>query len=179
MGGATGFEAEIVLPKKDGRRLWAGILSRDTVALKFMVAHPAADREWFEPAVTGILRSLRFLDRATGVPVHPSGMPLPNDAREIDPSLALLDPSGLEGWTVFETPHSMAGLQAFYWREAPAHGWQIDHFEPYLGTGDTGLARASMQREGQRIALGLVPSRGETSSRPWLGRIAFKTVRGT
>src|SRR5512147_2380879 len=40
MGGATGLEAEIVLPTKSSRRLWTGILSKDLTVLHFLVTHP-------------------------------------------------------------------------------------------------------------------------------------------
>ncbi|HET9915114.1 MAG TPA: hypothetical protein VFQ13_24700, partial [Anaerolineales bacterium] len=49
LGDATGLEAEIVLPKKDNRRLWTGILMRDFRVLHFMVSHPKKVREQFEP----------------------------------------------------------------------------------------------------------------------------------
>ena len=47
LGDATGLEAEIVLPKKDNRRLWTGILMHDFRVLHFMVTHPKEIREEF------------------------------------------------------------------------------------------------------------------------------------
>ena len=79
MAGASGFEAEIAMSKKEEKRLWVGILSREATVFKFMVVHPMQDRPWFEPAVTEILKSLQFVDRVHGVQVHESGLPLPPD----------------------------------------------------------------------------------------------------
>ncbi len=177
MGGGSGFEAEIALPKKDGRRLWVGILTRGTLALKFMVVHPMEDRASFEPAVTQALRSLHLLDRVTAARLHPSGIPLPPDCREIDPAAVLTDTLDPERWSAFETPHSMGGLQAFYWREAQARGWEIEAFEPFPGDGELGFARASLRREGQQAALGLIPYPAGQAGQPWLGRIAFRLAQ--
>jgi hypothetical protein len=177
MGGGFGFEAEIALPKKDGRRLWVGILTRATLALKFMVVHPMEDRAAFEPQVTQVLKSLQFLDRAAGVRLHPSGMPLPPDCREIDPAALLTETPDAGRWTAFETPHSMGGLQAFYWREPQAHGWEIEAFEPFPGDGELGFARAGLRRGGLQAALGLIPFPAGKDDEPLLGRIAFRITR--
>src|SRR5512144_2991375 len=60
LGDAVGLEAEIVMPKKDNRRLWTGILMHDFRVLHFMVTHPKETREAFEPEVTKVISSLRF-----------------------------------------------------------------------------------------------------------------------
>ena len=174
MAGASGFEAEIAMPKKEERRLWVGILSREATVLKFMVAHPTQDRPWFEPAVTEILKSLQFVDRVQGIRFHESGLPLPPDCRRIDPALALNDILEPEKWRVFECPHSLGGLHAFYLREAPAHGWQIETFESISGEPDTGFSRVRLRRDEKVIALGLLPYRPRHADETVLGRIAIK-----
>ena len=58
MGGASGIEAEIVLPKKDNRRLWTGILERNLIVLHFVVIHMKEERSSFEPLATQVISSL-------------------------------------------------------------------------------------------------------------------------
>ncbi len=174
LAGAPGFEAEIVLPKKEQRRLWVGFLSRDTTLLEFMVAHPLDERPWFEPQVTTILKSLRFPERVEGVAIHESGVPLPQDCVEVDPTEVLKDISDPALWQVFESPHSIGGLQAFYQREASHYGWTIETFQPFPGNHDLGFARLRL-RQGERLAaLGLLPYQRDPSDPDLLGRIAFK-----
>lgn len=174
MGGAVGYEAEIVMPKKTENRLWAGFLARDWLVLKIMVAHPIEDRPWFEPIVTECLKSLSFPNHTDGVIVHESGAPLPSSCRPIDPSEALADLSDPGTWKVFETPHPFTGLHAFYAREAPAHGWQLEAFESFPGTNDPGFSRARLRKDQVVVGLGLLAYRPEAGAPTWLGRIALK-----
>lgn len=174
LAGAEGFEAEIVLPKKEHNRLWAGFLSRGTILLEFMVAHPLNDRSWFEPQVTAILKSLHFAAHVDGITVHECGIPLPPDCLEVDPTEVLTDISDPAMWQVFETPHSIGGLQAFYLREAPHYGWTIETFQPFPGDHDLGFARLGLCREERLIALGLLPYRGHQLERDLPGLIAVQ-----
>jgi hypothetical protein len=174
MGGGSGYEAEIVLPKRADKRLWVGVLARELVLLKIMVAHPKEDRPWFEPLVTASLKSLLFLDRAEGVPLHETGIPLPPGCQEIDPTEALIDLPDPNAWRVFESPHSFVSLHAFYAREAPAHGWLIESFESFPNERDPGFSRVRLSKEGRALALGLLPYRRDLEPPVWLGRIAVK-----
>jgi hypothetical protein len=174
MAGASGFEAEVAMPKKEEKRLWVGFLSREATVLKFMVVHPMQDRPWFEPAATGILTSLKFVDHTQGIQVHESGLPLPPDCRRIEPAVALNDISEPEKWRVFESPHSLGGLHAFYLREAPAHGWQIETFESISDETDSGFSRIRLRRGEKVIALGLLPYLPRPADETVLGRIAIK-----
>lgn len=174
MGGGAGHEAEIVLPKKAEKRLWVGFLARGLVLLKIMVAHPLEDRPWFEPLVSEILKGLLFLDRAEGVPVHESGIPVPAGCREIDPAEVLSNLPEPSAWRVFETPHSFNGLHAFYTREAPAHGWQLELLESLPHEHGPGFSRMRLSKGDRVLALGLLPYRREPADPGWLGRIAIK-----
>jgi hypothetical protein len=174
MGGGVGYEAEIVLPQKAEQRLWVGFLSREWMLLKIMVAHPMEDRSWFEPAATAALKSLLLLDHVHGVPLHESGIPLPAACQEIDPAEALVELPEPHSWRVYESPHSFGGLHAFYAREAPSHGWQIEAFETLPNAYDPGFSRLSLHKGSQILALGLLPYRRNPEETNWLGRIAIK-----
>ncbi len=173
LAGATGYEAEIVLPKKEQNRLWVGFLSRGAILLEFMVAHPLEERPWFEPQVTDLLKSLTFSGHVDDLAVHESGIPLPPDCKPIDPTEILKDIPDPARWQTFDSPHSMGGLQAFYAREAPHYGWTIETFQPFPGQHDLGFARLGLRQDDRLIALGLIPYQGDTDL---LGRIAFKTA---
>jgi hypothetical protein len=176
MGGGSGYEAEIVLPKKADTRLWVGVLARELVLLKLMVAHPVEDRPWFEPQVTELLRSLRILNQVDGVPVDKTGIPVPPDCHEIEPAEALSDLPDPKAWRVLESPHSFEGLHAFYAREAPAHGWQIESFESFPNQRDPGFSRVRLSKDERVLALGLLPYREDPATAGWLGRIAIKAA---
>jgi hypothetical protein len=89
MGGAAGFEAEIVLPKRDDRRLWVGMLGYGFVLVQLMVVHPIVDREWFEPAATEIIKSLRFPLKMDGIPRIMKGFQShPSTKQSIPPPLS-------------------------------------------------------------------------------------------
>jgi hypothetical protein len=176
LAGASGFEAEIVLPKKEQSRLWVGFLSRETTLLEFMVAHPLEERSWFEPQVTEILKSLHFSEHVDGLAVHEWGIPLPPDCEPIEPTEILKDIPDPTAWQTFDSPHSIGGLQAFYAREAPHYGWTIETFQPFPGQHTLGFARLRL-RQGERLmALGLLPYQHAPSDPELLGRIAFKTA---
>jgi hypothetical protein len=173
VGPAAGLEAEIVLPKKTSDRLWLGVLSHDLVVLKVLVSHPLARRADFEPQATAVLRSLRFLKGVEGLTPHPRGLPLPPNCTRL-PAAEVLADLGTEGsWEAFETPHSMGAVQAFYWREAPAAGWEITSFQPFPGEHPHPFARVGLRKGGQVVALGILPqARGPGDSSP-RGRLAM------
>ena len=75
MGGATGLEAEIALPKESKLRLWSGVLARDFLMLHFMVTHAKEERAHFEPLVTKLIASLRFVPAIDGLAVDPLSGP--------------------------------------------------------------------------------------------------------
>ena len=157
IGPAAGLEAEIALPKKESNRLWLGILSHDLVVLKFLVSHPLARRADFEPQGTAILRSLRLLNGVGGLSFHPSGLPLPPECTPLPTDEVIADIGAEGSWEAFETPHSMGAVQAFYWREAPAAGWEITSFQPYPGDHPHPFARVGLRKSSKVMALGILP----------------------
>ena len=113
MGGANGFEAEIQMPKRKNRRLWAGLLARDTIILHFMVSHPKEERANFEPQATQIISSLRFLEQVNNIPTNDEQLPLPPDYNPVDPATLVSDINTGERWQAYTGTSDLGALQAF------------------------------------------------------------------
>ncbi len=157
MGGAQGFEAEIQLPKKVNRRLWAGILARGTTVLHLMVSHPREERSVFEPPATKIISSLRFLKKAPRVPVNENHLPLPPNYLPVSPSNLVPDASDDELWQAYDGKSDLGALQAFYFRELPVYGWEIQEFIPFPNQVDVSFARLRIQKGELLATLGILP----------------------
>ena len=114
MGGASGVEAEILLPKKDERRLWTGILERGLTVLYFVVLHLKEERDQFEPLATQIISSLRFPAELEGVLTNEDGLPLPPGYSPIQPQSILEDIADATQWRAYDGKSGIDGLQAFY-----------------------------------------------------------------
>jgi hypothetical protein len=169
LGEAVGLEAEILLPKKDNRRLWTGILMRDFRVLHFMVTHPKEVRDKFEPVATKIISSLRFLNRILDIKVSREGVPLPPDYSPVDPQTILADIPDPQNWRAYSGKAGIGALQAFYLREIPVHNWEMEEYVPFPSSSDLGFARLQLRRDRLKIMLGLMPydaSGTVTSSSP-------------
>lgn len=174
MGGGTGFEAEIVLPKRDNKRLWAGILMRDFIVLKFAVVHLKEDRSWFEPLATQVISSLRFLNRVYGVLVTKEGLPLPPGYTPTEPTLVINDISDLNKWRAYDGTNGVDALQAFYLRELPIHDWAVEEYAPFPSDAGLGFARLRLSKHQQKATLGLLPFSQEAITASSPGKIAVK-----
>ena len=174
MAGATGLEAEIVLPKKDNRRLWTGILERNFTVLHFVVLHLKEERAEFEPQATKIISSLRFPAEMFGVLTTEDGLPLPPDYMPIPPQEALNDISDPTSWRAYHGQDGIDALQAFYLREAPNYGWTVQEYAPFPSPTELGFARLKLEKGGKLITLGILPygNEGKSASRP--ARLVFK-----
>jgi hypothetical protein len=172
MGGGRGYEAEIVLPKKQNQRLWTGILSYGLTILHLMAAHPLDHRDWFQPLATQIVTSLRFLSKMTKLETTVAGIPLPPDYISTDPTTLLRDITGQLGWQAFKGHASPGALQAFYLRELPPLGWEITEYVPYPGKSNLNFARFKLHKENQTATLAILPSEGKESH----GNIVIKNV---
>jgi len=170
MGGAVGFEAEIQLPKKVNRRLWAGILARETIILHFMVSHPRDERADFEPQATKIISSLRFLESVEGFAISADNLPLPPHYQAIDPATLVPDARNEESWQAYDGKSDIGALQAFYYRELPQYGWEISEFIPFPNQVEIGFARLRIHKDNISATLGILPTR---EKKP-LGRIVVK-----
>jgi hypothetical protein len=161
MGGANGFEAEILLPKRQNRRLWAGILARDTTILHFMVSHPKEERASFEPQATQIISSLHFVKQVNGITVNEENLPLPPDYLAEDPVKFLPDIKSDERWKAYTGTSDIGALQAFYYRELPNYGWEISEFIPSPNQVKLGFARIRIHRNDLTATLGILPAAGK------------------
>ncbi len=170
MGGANGFEAEIQLPQKINRRLWAGILARDTTILHFMVSHKKTERADFEPHATQIISSLRFLEHVEGLTANAHNLPLLPNYQPVAPPSLVPDVKEDEGWEAYDGESELAALQAFYYRELPQYGWEISEFIPFPNQVDVNFARIRIHKEGTSATLGILPF-GEKNL---IGKIVFK-----
>lgn len=189
IGDATGLEAEIVLPKKDNRRLWTGVLVRDFRVLHFMVTHPRDARAQFEPVTTKIIASLRFPNRFELSQTSPEGLPLPPGYIPVEPQSILADIPDPQSWRGYtgnagtstgfrhaQPVSSVGALQAFYLRELPRYGWKIEEYVPFPGPSELGFARFRLRRDNLHITLGLMPyEAAETGVTLSLANLVIKT----
>lgn len=157
LGDAVGLEAEIVMPKKDNRRLWTGILMHDFRVLHFMVTHPKETREAFEPEVTKVISSLRFPNRILGIKTNREGIPLPPRYESVDPKSILADVSDPANWRAYSGKAGIGALQAFYLRELPIHNWEMEEYVPFPSSSELGFARLQLRRSNLKITLGMMP----------------------
>lgn len=175
IGDATGLEAEIVLPKKDSRRLWSGVLMRDFRVLHFMVTHPKEARSQFEPVATRVISSLRFPNRVMGIRTSPEGLPLPPGYTQVDPQSILADISDPQPWRAYAGNAGIGALQAFYLRELPVHNWELEAYVPFPGPSELGFARFHLRRDNRQITLGMMPyETAETGVSSSLANLVFK-----
>jgi len=170
MGGANGFEAEIQLPKKINRRLWAGILARETVILHFMVSHPRDERASFEPKVTEIISSLRFLESVVGLAANAHNLPLPPNYAPVAPATLVPDAQDTDSWQAYEGKSDIGALQNFYYRELSQYGWEISEFIPFPNQVNINFARLRIHKDDISATLGILPT---TEKKP-LGKIVVK-----
>lgn len=158
MGGGVGLEAEIVLPQKQKRRLWVGMLAREVIVLQFMVTHPGQERAWFEPAATQLISSLSFAGHTHGVQTGPYGLPIPPGYVPVEPQSVIPDIENPESWRAYEGQGQAGALQSFYYREASNYGWEILEFLPFPSSKtDLGFARLSLWKDGEHATLGIMP----------------------
>jgi hypothetical protein len=176
MAGATGIEAEIVLPKRENQRLWAGILARGYVILKFAVTHPKQERDVFEPAATSIISSLKFLKNVDGLAFNDWGLPLPPGYQPAAPSEIIQDIADPQNWQAFDGQSGVDALQAFYLRELEVAGWEILEYVPFPSLVELGFARMQVQKDDVLITLGILPFGAETVTPFSQGKLAFKFI---
>ncbi|MEA3336621.1 MAG: hypothetical protein U9R25_11970 [Chloroflexota bacterium] len=170
MGGANGFEAEIQMPQRQNRRLWAGILAREAVILHFMVSHPREERTDFEPQATQIIASLRFLDHINDLTINERGLPLPPDYAPVPPASLVPDAPNDDSWQAYDGSSDIGALQAFYYRELPHYGWEISEFIPFPNQVDIHFARLRICKEDIVATLGIIP----TAEKKAMGKIVVK-----
>ncbi len=163
MGGASGFEAEIVLPKRADRRLWAGILAFNFIVLQVVLEHPREERPRYQEPATEILKSLRFLRGVEGVLENACGFPVPPRYRTVPARSIVPDVPEDQLWEAYSADVSAASaasagaLQAFFLRETQARGWKLQEMAPHPGPFQLGFARLRFEKEGSSAVLGIMP----------------------
>ncbi len=173
IGQASGLEAEIVLPKKDNRRLWTGILMHDFRVIHFMANHPKETRDTFQPIATKIVSSLQFPKQIRGIETSAEGIPLPPGYQPVAPENILSDIDSPSQWRAYAGSAGIGALQAFYLREAPNHGWELEEYVPYPSTSELGFARFKLRGKNSEVAAGLMP---QTQAADSPANLIFKLV---
>ena len=157
MAGASGYEVEIVLPKKNPHRLWTGILENKFLLLTFLVLHRKENQKELEPLLSMIIASLKFLDKVDKIQQGPMDLPLPSLVVTADPQHIVSDIPDPENWLAFQGELNIGALQAFYLRELPHLGWSITRYVPYPNPGGLSFSRLLLEKDGQSFSLGLMP----------------------
>ncbi len=164
IGGGEGFEAELVLPKKENQRLWTGFLSFGLTVLHLAVAHPLDQRAWFEPVASSIVASLRFGRQTLDLNTMRAGIPLPDSFLPVEPTSLLRDIENQNDWSAYRGPASVGALQAFYLRELPHLGWEFEEFIPYPNQVELGFARFLVKKGEQMLTVAILPASEQSSA---------------
>jgi len=164
MAGGQGYEAEILLPKISGKRLWVGLLSYDRSLLHFLVTHRIEERDGIEPVFTQMISSLRFVDQVSGIPHNQDGVPLPPGYASVDPASILTDLQDVAQWQAYQGQVKLDALQAFYWRELRNRGFVMAEYIPFSSTSELGFARIVFSKKERAYTLGILPSTQEPTN---------------
>jgi hypothetical protein len=158
VGNAKGFEAELLLPRRENKRLWVGILSAGGIILHLMVMHRKTERAAFQPIVSKIVASLRFAASVSDVRVTPRGMPIPASCVPAPVEELFPQANPEDQWEAYRGGGAADALQIFYLREAPAHGWESLAYFPFPGkTPDITYATLLLHKEGIGAAVHILP----------------------
>jgi hypothetical protein len=176
MAGATGIEAEIVLPKRENQRLWAGVLAHGYVILKFAVTHAKEERSQIEPAATSIISSLKFIKKINDLAFSEWGLPLPPGYQPATPSEIIQDIVDPQNWQAFDGQSGTDALQAFYLRELENAGWEILEYVPFPSLVELGFARMQVHKGDYSVTLGILPFGTEAVTASSPGKLAFKFI---
>jgi hypothetical protein len=115
---------------------------------------------------------LRFIQQAENVVSTETGCPIPPSYLETDPQNFLNDIEDTVPWQAFDGQVSMGALQAFYLRELPNYGWEIEEYVPFPAQTNLGFARFKIKKQDQTLILGILPI-GEKDK---TGKIVIKTT---
>ena len=170
MAGAAGCEVEIVLPHQSRQRIWAGMLEKGELVLKFFALHWKDNREEMEPLISGIISSLRLIHSAEGITHTPDGLPLPPDAQAVSPDQIIDDIQDPALWSAYLGPFPPGSLQAFYLRELPHSAWNVKEYIPFPNQMDFPFCFFQLAKGREQMTLGLLPGSGDEGK----DRIAIK-----
>lgn len=164
MTGAVGYEAEIVLPKRNRQRMWAGMLEKEELVLEFFVLHWKEKRKEMEPLISKIISSLRLIPSAENLEWTPEEIPLPPDSRPIPPTWVIDDIQDADRWRAYQGFFPPGALQAFYLRELPHSEWTVTSYIPFPNRVGLPFAYLKLKKEGETQTLGLLPG---SEDQPW------------
>ena len=158
VGNLQGYEAELLLPAKQNRRLWVGLLAAGGVILHLMVTHRKDDRDLFQEPASRMVSSLRFVAALEEVATTPRGLPLPAGYSPTAPEAVVEGVDAPNKWEAFTGSAPIGGVQVFYLREAPQHGWEIAEYYPYPNPkAPSPYARLLLEKDGTVAAVALLP----------------------
>lgn len=157
-GNLEGYEAELLMPAKQNRRLWIGLLAAGGIILHLMLTHDKEEQATFQSPVSRMVQSLRFVAHTEGVHTNEAGIPLPPHYAPAPVESVLADTTAEEGWEARTGQAPIAALQAFYLRELPQHGWEITAYYPFPNR-EASIRFASflIQRDATRAIVALLP----------------------
>ncbi len=158
VGTLQGYEAELLLPARQNRRLWVGLLAAGGVILHLMVTHRKDDRDAFQQPASRMVASLRFVAGVDGVALTEQGVPLPPNYRPVPVHDVVDDVKDPARWQAFTGNAPIAGVQVFYLREAARHGWTVSEYYPYPNAkAPMPFARLLLEKDGAVTAVALLP----------------------
>ncbi len=174
-GKLAGYESELLMPAKQQRRLWVGLLAAGGIILHLMLTHPIDEKATFQAPVSRMVQSLRFVAHTDDLAQNAAGVPLPPHYRPTAVESVLADTNAEQGWEAWAGDAPLAALQAFYLRELPQHGWKIAAYYPFPNREpDIRFASFLAQREGAQAIVALIPH-GE---HPIRGHLAIRLTLG-
>ncbi|NPA92019.1 MAG: hypothetical protein GXO55_11350 [Chloroflexi bacterium] len=161
VGNLKGYEAELLLPTKENKRLWVGLLAGGGVVLHLMVTHRKDEKDYFQPLVSRMVQSIRFVERTEGVSLDDWHIPVPPGYTPAPPGEVVEGDLSGQKWKAYTGDAPIAALQVFFLRELPHAGWHIDAYYPYPNRDrEVRFASFLISQEGQEGVVALLP-RGE------------------
>ena len=158
VGNLQGYEAELLLPMRQRRRLWVGLLAAGGVVLHLMVTHRKDDREIFQQPASQMVSSLRFVAGVENVAVTGRGVPIPPNYRPATVDDVVDGVNDLARWEAFTGNAPIGGVQVFYLREAPQHGWTVSEYYPYPNAkAPAPFARLILEKGDEVAAVAMLP----------------------
>ena len=169
-GNLEGYESELLMPARQKRRLWVGLLAAGGVILHLMLTHPIEEKAVFQEPVSRMVQSLRFVAHTDNLTQNAAGVPLPPRYQPAAVESVLADTTADQGWEAFTGKAPIAALQAFYLRELPQHGWEITAYYPFPNREPAIRFASFVARQAATQAIvALVPH----SSQPIRGHVAI------
>ncbi len=175
VGNLEGYESELLMPARQKRRLWVGLLAAGGIILHLMLTHPTDEKTIFQAPASRMVQSLRFVAHTASIATTAAGLPLPPQYHPTAVESVLADTTADQGWEAWTGDAPLAALQAFYLRELPHHGWKITAYYPFPNR-EPNIRFASFlaQRDDAQAIVALIPY----GSRPIRGHLAIRLTPG-